>query len=82
MVKTTVLLDDEVYKNLVKEALERYGSTRKLSLLINEKLRGNEPPATAAVRRRRTVKLGRKLTERELEETIERTWGELTAWKA
>ena len=40
MVKTTVILDDELYKQLVKEALEKYGTTRKLSFLINQKLKG------------------------------------------
>ena len=27
MVKTTIILDDEIYKKLVNEALEKYGST-------------------------------------------------------
>ncbi len=40
MVKTTINLDDEIYKKLVKEAVEKYGTTRTLSKLINEKLRG------------------------------------------
>ncbi|MCX8189127.1 MAG: hypothetical protein N3F64_05400 [Nitrososphaeria archaeon] len=39
MVKTTIVLEDDLYKELVKEALEKYGTTRKLSKLINEKLR-------------------------------------------
>ncbi|RLE86688.1 MAG: hypothetical protein DRJ49_07470, partial [Thermoprotei archaeon] len=39
MVKTTIILEDDLYKELVKEALERYGTTRKLSKLINEMLR-------------------------------------------
>jgi len=44
MVKTTIILDDDLYKALVKEALEKYGSTRKLSKLINEKLRAYTAP--------------------------------------
>lgn len=39
MVKTTITLDDEIYKKLIKESVERFGSTKKLSWLINEKLR-------------------------------------------
>ncbi len=39
MVKTTINLDTEVYKSLVKEALEKYGTTKTLSRLINEKLK-------------------------------------------
>ncbi len=82
MVKTTVLLDDEVYRRLVKEAVERYGSTRKLSFLINEKLRGSRESASSAKRERLTVKIGRRLSERELEGMIERAWGETAKWNA
>ncbi len=37
--RTTVLLDDDVYELLVKEAIKRYGSVRALSKVINEVLR-------------------------------------------
>lgn len=39
MVKTTINLDTEVYRLLVSEAVERYGTTKTLSKIINEKLR-------------------------------------------
>jgi len=39
MVKTTINLDVEVYRKLVNEAVEKYGTTRTLSKIINEKLR-------------------------------------------
>jgi len=39
MVKTTINLDTQVYRELVKEAVEKYGTTKTLSKLINEKLR-------------------------------------------
>lgn len=39
MTKTTINLEDDVYKRLVKEAVEKYGTTRTLSKLINEKLK-------------------------------------------
>ena len=39
MVKTTINLDSEVYAALVSEAVKKYGTTKTLSKLINEKLR-------------------------------------------
>ncbi len=39
MVKTTINLDTQIYRELVKEAVEKYGTTKTLSKLINEKLR-------------------------------------------
>jgi hypothetical protein len=42
MVKTTITLEDSLYRRLAKEALDRYGRTRSLSRLINEKLRSAE----------------------------------------
>ena len=38
MVKTTINLDTQIYRELVKEAVEKYGTTKTLSRLINEKL--------------------------------------------
>ncbi len=42
MVKTTINLEEELYKKLMKESLERYGRARSFSMLINEKLRRAE----------------------------------------
>ena len=42
MAKTTIILADDIYKKLVKEAVEKYGTTRTLSKLINEKLKEAE----------------------------------------
>ncbi|MEM0202137.1 MAG: hypothetical protein QXR73_03080 [Candidatus Micrarchaeaceae archaeon] len=39
MVKTTVNIDTELYRELVKEAVDKYGTTKTLSRLINEKLK-------------------------------------------
>lgn len=44
MVKTTVTLEDDLYRKLAREALEKYGRTRSLSKLINEKLKEGERP--------------------------------------
>lgn len=71
MVKTTIILEDELYKKLVKEALEKYGSTRKLSLLINEKLKKSETTSTFKIKRK-TFKIGRKLSEKEIDKLIEK----------
>lgn len=46
MVKTTINLDDELYKKLVKEAVEKYGTTKTLSKLINTKLMKAEAIST------------------------------------
>jgi len=81
MVKTTILLDDDLYRRLVKEAVEQYGTTKKLSKLINEKLR-QAPRATDHTKKRLTVKLGRVITERKLEEEIESAWVDMIRWTA
>ncbi len=56
LMKTTVNLDDDLYKKLVKETVEKYGNTKNLSKLINEKLSRSEGVAhridPAEVRRR------------------------------
>lgn len=53
MAKTTINLEDELYKKLVREALEKYGTTRTLSKLINEKLRKAENTAIRSEKMRR-----------------------------
>ena len=37
--RTTILLDDDVYRALVDESIRRYGSTKALSKVLNEELR-------------------------------------------
>jgi predicted CopG family antitoxin len=82
LVKTTVMLDDDLYRRLVKESIEKYGSTKKLSKLINEKLRERRGGAAAPPHKRLTMRLGRKLTEKELEDQIEASWGDAAKWTA
>ena len=81
MVKTTIILRDELYKQLVKEALEKYGTTRKLSLLINEKL---ESAMSTPRERKRwpTIKIGKKLSPNEIEKLIEAGLKEVARWGA
>ncbi|MGQ9597252.1 MAG: hypothetical protein ACUVQY_10850 [Thermoproteota archaeon] len=80
MVKTTIILDDELYKSLVQEALEKYGSTKKLSQLINEKLKG-ETAKVVRKRERLRVRIGRDLKPEEVEKLIEDGWREMVKWK-
>lgn len=80
MVKTTVIIEDDLYKQLVQEALDRYGSTRKLSALINLKLKGGDVARTKA-KDRSTVRVGRRLTEDEIERAVEQGWKEATKWR-
>jgi len=85
MVKTTIILDDDLYKKLVEEALERYGSTRKLSKMINQKLREamNMPSSDTGekVGKKIRIKLGRALTPEEIEKLAEEGWNEVLGWK-
>ncbi len=85
MVKTTIILDDELYKELVKEALEKYGSTRKLSKLINEKLRASISKTSRENRREKgrsiRVKLRKVLSPEEIEKLAEEGWDEVLGWK-
>ena len=37
--RTTIMLEDELYKKLVSESVERFGTTRNLSQLINGMLK-------------------------------------------
>ncbi|RLG88669.1 MAG: hypothetical protein DRO16_04900 [Thermoprotei archaeon] len=37
--RTTVILDDDIYENLVRESIRRYGTTRAISKVLNEILR-------------------------------------------
>ena len=59
MVKTTINLDDEIYAEIVKESIERYGSTRNMSKIINLRLRGS------ATKMR---KIGKRITFKAMEE--------------
>ena len=65
MVKTTIILEDEIYRRLVQEALEKYGTTKKLSHLINQKLKEKEiVPLKKAGEKRLTIKIGKKITQK------------------
>lgn len=46
--RTTIVLDEDVYRALVEESMKRYGTPRSVSKVVNEELRG-------AVRGRRRI---------------------------
>ena len=80
IMKTTVILDDDLYKQLVQEALEKYGTTRKLSLLINEKLKGSG----RKVRRGKeglSIRIGSDLKPEEIDRLTEEGWRKVIKWK-
>jgi hypothetical protein len=83
MVKTTIILDDDLYKELVKEALEKYGTTRKLSKLINERLRMQMSLSKAGEKKAKklTIKLGKKLPPEEIEKLAKEGWEEIIGWR-
>jgi len=37
--RTTVLLDEDIYKMLVRESIKRYGTAKAISRILNELLR-------------------------------------------
>jgi hypothetical protein len=81
VVKTTIILDDDIYRRLVEEAVKQYGSTRTLSRLINKKLREAEGKRPVELVKRSTVRLGRELREGEIRRMIQEGWEEATRWK-
>ena len=81
MVKTTIILDDNIYKELIDESIERYGTAKKLSLLINEKLRNyNKNKNTDNDKLKLTYRLGRKLTNAEINQAKDEYRGK-TEWE-
>lgn len=80
MVKTTIVLEDGLYRDLVNESVREYGSTRKLSLLINRKLRNAEVSERHKKTKRLTIKLGRKITEKEIEKALQKGFDDAIRW--
>jgi|YelNatPaOPRAMG01_1025707.scaffolds.fasta_scaffold206906_2 hypothetical protein len=78
--KTTIILDDDLYKQLVQEALEKYGTTRKLSLLINEKLKGGGRKGRRG-KEGLSIRIGRDLKPEEIDRLTEEGWRKVIKWK-
>ncbi|HLH85668.1 MAG TPA: hypothetical protein VKU79_02255 [Thermoplasmataceae archaeon] len=51
MVKTTINLDKEIYAEIVKESIEKYGSTKNISKIINQRLRNKKADASKSGKR-------------------------------
>ncbi len=80
MVKTTIMLEDKLYRELVNESIKEYGSTRKLSLLINKRLKANRARTSKRKIGIKPIRLGRHITEKEIEKTIDEGWTEAVKW--
>ncbi len=74
-------MDDNIYKELIDESIERYGTSKKHSLLINEKLRNcNKNKNIEKDKLKLTYRLGRKLTNAEIDKVKDEYRGK-TGWK-
>jgi hypothetical protein len=82
MVKTTIMLDDKLYQELVEESVKEYGSTRKLSLLINKRLRASKAKTPRRKLTLKVIDLGRRVTEKEIEDAIDEGFAEAVKWSA
>lgn len=82
MPRTTVHIEDELYKRLVEESLKKYGTTRNLSKILNEKLRLAEKIKLKKVERiiLPTIKLKKKIdwkfVEKKVRKEMEKSWKE------
>jgi hypothetical protein len=81
MVRTTLNIEDELYKKLVEECLKKYGTTRKLSKVVCEKLKRAEKIHSKVKKTELPeIKLGKridwKFVERSIEKEVEKTWKE------
>ena len=43
-IRTTIILDDDIYEKLVEESIRRYGSVRAILRVVNELLRKSLVP--------------------------------------
>ena len=75
MVKTTINLDEEIYAEIIKESIEKYGSTKNMSKIINQRLR-NRTNSTGKRRRRITFKVKGNLSSLDADNEIRKGWEE------
>jgi hypothetical protein len=76
MVKTTINLDDEIYAEIIKESIEKYGSTKNMSKIINQRLR-KRMNSTEIRRRRITFKAREDLSSLDADSEIRKGWEEI-----
>ena len=75
MVKTTINLDDEIYSEIVRESIEKYGSTKNISKIINQRLR-NRMNSSEKHRGRITFKVEDNLSSLDADNEIREGWEE------
>jgi len=73
MVKTTINLDDEIYAEIVKESIEKYGSTKNISKIINQRLK-NKNSNTEKYRKLITFKVRDDLAILDADKEIKKGW--------
>jgi len=73
MVKTTINLDDDIYAEIVKESIEKYGSTKNISKIINQRL-GKQKSETKNRVNRIVFKVNRDLALLDADKEIRRGW--------
>ena len=74
-VKTTINLDNEIYAEIVKESIEKYGSTRNMSKIINQRLRA-KINSTGKRKRRITFKVKENQSSLDADSEIRKGWEE------
>jgi hypothetical protein len=75
MVKTTINLDEEIYAEIVKESIEKYGSTKNISKIINQRLR-NRANTTGKRGQRITFRVCEGLSSKDADIEIKAGWEE------
>lgn len=73
MVKTTINLDDEIYAEIVKESIEKYGSTKNMSKIINQRLR-KKKLETKKTGKRIMFKVRENLASLDADSEIRKAW--------
>jgi hypothetical protein len=77
MIKTTINLDEEIYAEIVRESIEKYGSTKNMSKIINQRLR-NSVNSTRKRRGRITFRAIEKLSSMDADSEIRAGWEEMS----
>ena len=75
MVKTTINLDEEIYTEIIKESIEKYGSTKNMSKIINQRLR-KRMNTTGKRKRRITFNVKENLSSLDADSEIRKGWEE------
>lgn len=75
MVKTTTNPEDEIYAETIKESMEKYGSTKNMSKIINQRLRKKINSAEAR-RGRITFRAKESLSSLDADNEIRKGWEE------